>query len=339
MAGDIMGNKPRVAKWDNVKFILILFVVIGHAMRYYTGTSLGAQRVSFYIYLFHMPAFLFVSGLVSKGTVDKRRMDKVFSYFILFLLMKFTRFLIIPNKSGRMFEIWTVTDVSWYALALLVYCLVTMVCRQFSAAYMLAVSVLAACCIGYAKDVDSFLSLGRIFSFYPFFLAGYYTDSEKLLAWTKRIAVKISAAVVLVISAAVVYFNIEKLFWLMKFLKQRDPYTVLGDMREYGFLFRLGWYGIAFLLTFAVITVIPSVECFITKLGQRTLSVYALHFTVLTLLIDVWDLDAYLCSADGVCNVKLVLLLALLVTCVLSTKPVAWLVDTIVKPKKRIQQN
>lgn len=63
-----MDNK-RDAKWDNVKLILIILVVVGHVADYYMSKSTIMYIIRFYIYIFHMPAFLFVSGLFSKRVV------------------------------------------------------------------------------------------------------------------------------------------------------------------------------------------------------------------------------------------------------------------------------
>ena len=48
--------------WDNLKGILIIFVLIGHFIQPYA--QLGGLWCT--IYLFHMPAFVFVTGFFSK---------------------------------------------------------------------------------------------------------------------------------------------------------------------------------------------------------------------------------------------------------------------------------
>ena len=76
-------NKSRVAKWDNVKFLLILLVVVGHVADLYTKNSHVLAAIRFYIYIFHMPAFIFVSGLMSKKTIDNKNWRKIGSYVLL----------------------------------------------------------------------------------------------------------------------------------------------------------------------------------------------------------------------------------------------------------------
>ena len=82
-----VGNK-RIAVWDNLKFILIFLVVFGHFMSPFTSNSIDLERMYFFIYIFHMPAFIFVSGLFSKGSVDNKNYKKVFECIVLYLFVK-----------------------------------------------------------------------------------------------------------------------------------------------------------------------------------------------------------------------------------------------------------
>ncbi|WP_395966755.1 acyltransferase family protein, partial [Brevundimonas diminuta] len=58
--------KPRIAVWDNARFLLIVLVVIGHAISTVrTDSQLGFALYA-YIYLFHMPAMILLSGMFSR---------------------------------------------------------------------------------------------------------------------------------------------------------------------------------------------------------------------------------------------------------------------------------
>ena len=54
-----MSNK-REAYWDNLKCVLMLLVVIGHAAEEYITIPFW-RGVHLFIYSFHMPVFVFVS--------------------------------------------------------------------------------------------------------------------------------------------------------------------------------------------------------------------------------------------------------------------------------------
>ena len=66
-----MSVKTRVALWDNARFALIVLVVIGHLISTVrTDTQLGFGLYA-YIYLFHMPAMIALSGLFAKPEVTR----------------------------------------------------------------------------------------------------------------------------------------------------------------------------------------------------------------------------------------------------------------------------
>ena len=55
--------KERDYLWDNIKAFLITTVVVGHVLPALNLTALVSQGVTYIIFSFHMPAFVFVSGL------------------------------------------------------------------------------------------------------------------------------------------------------------------------------------------------------------------------------------------------------------------------------------
>ena len=58
--------KERNLKLDNAKGILITLVVIGHMLLPIQGTTRGVTNFFYMIYAFHMPAFVFISGLLAQ---------------------------------------------------------------------------------------------------------------------------------------------------------------------------------------------------------------------------------------------------------------------------------
>ena len=60
----------RFEKWDNVKGMLIILVVVGHYMYYFQDDTWNMSRIYYGIHLFHMPLFVFISGLFLRRTVE-----------------------------------------------------------------------------------------------------------------------------------------------------------------------------------------------------------------------------------------------------------------------------
>src|SRR3954464_14782208 len=68
------GPDQRDAFFDNAKFLLITLVVIGHTLTTLTSKSDGARAAYYWIYAFHMPAFIIVAGyFAQQATFDDKR--------------------------------------------------------------------------------------------------------------------------------------------------------------------------------------------------------------------------------------------------------------------------
>ena len=65
-------SEERIYYWDNLKCLLIFLVVVGHFLiPVYHDSGRSIEAVYFFIYLFHMPAFIFVSGFFAKSYLKK----------------------------------------------------------------------------------------------------------------------------------------------------------------------------------------------------------------------------------------------------------------------------
>lgn len=75
---------------DNIKGVLIFLVVLGHMLGYLQEThSAFATGVRTFIYFFHMPGFIFMSGYLAKGFLQKQyKAEKLLSFAWLYLLFK-----------------------------------------------------------------------------------------------------------------------------------------------------------------------------------------------------------------------------------------------------------
>ncbi|MES3695799.1 acyltransferase family protein [Mammaliicoccus sciuri] len=60
-------EKERDHYFDNARFFLIVLVVFGHLTRSYVNDSHIFKALYMFIYSFHMPAFVLISGFFAKG--------------------------------------------------------------------------------------------------------------------------------------------------------------------------------------------------------------------------------------------------------------------------------
>ncbi len=328
--------KPeRVAKWDNVRVILILCVVTGHILRWYTETSTLANGLSYFIYLFHMPAFVLVSGIFSKRAVREKRYDRVFTFLILYFLIKCGGYFIeLAIYGTRNLSFSRELGTAWYALAMAYYYLAMMFLQRFSRRYVVVFSVAIGCIAGYAKDLNSFLVLSRAFAFFPFFVIGFYLSPSRVAAFVKKRWVQIAA---IVIVAAFLLFSLryaQVLDWTDVLLKARLGYSKLSYLSEWGGLLRLLQYAVALLLTFSVFALAPSVKLPFTYIGGRTMTIYALHYVCIEIFYDALGAEHLAKQLAGRYYLVVFVLFGFLLTWVLSLKPFDRFVRMITIPKK-----
>ena len=113
-------KKTRSIFWDNYKGILIFLVVFGHFLWSYFSnlTSSFANTITIFIYIFHMPAFIFTTGYLSKSdNVFKK--NAFLKLIVLYLI--FNTSMIVFNKliSGSSFNLLTPTYSYWYLLSVI----------------------------------------------------------------------------------------------------------------------------------------------------------------------------------------------------------------------------
>lgn len=330
-----MSNNTRIAKWDNIKFILILCVVMGHVLNsYYCGDEGEAKAITLFIYSFHMPAFVFISGLFSKGSINGKRYDKIISYLFLFVVTKVCFFLskIVIGKNSRL-QFNNMDDLSWFAFAIFVFFFITIILKRFNTKWIMAISILFALIAGLDKEINTLYSLGRITTFYPFFLAGYLLNPQKLLEFTNKIWVKIIALLVFVGDAFFCIKMREQYGFLMKIFREKCSYNAWHLTRQEGIMYRSIWYIAAFLLIFSLIAIVPSVHSVFTTWGSRTLAVYCLHYIPMRIFFEGLGGGDLLMRVSPNGRVYLSLIVALLIVILLSLKPVKKIVDFFVYPK------
>lgn len=283
-----MESVKRIEKWDILKFVLIFLVVLGHTIEVFVKDAQWADAATMFIYTFHMPLFVFVSGMFSKRTVNEKRYDKIVVFLFLFFVAKIILFMsrIIAYKKATISFV-VVNGLPWYMLAMFVFMLITIALRRYSPAYILLLSVAIACAAGYDPDLGDKYSALRIITFYPFFYLGYCLDPDKIVKITDRTIVRIVSAAVLIAFAYIIFTNTEFLFQFKPLLSGRRGFSDLGKYKLYGCVLRFAYYILVFVIGFAVISLIPkklSRFGIISGMGGRSLQVYLLHYSCLHII-------------------------------------------------------
>ena len=269
----------RIAKWDNARWILITLVVICHFFENYLGNPV-ANSLFFYVYTFHMPAFFLIAGLFSKKTVEDRRIDKVAPYILIYIFIKIVNWIVQMIIYGKYTSInWFVeSGVAWFALAMFFMYIITFYTKRFKPVYGFVLSVVIAMILGYTVENTDIFCWLRIVNFYPFFYLGYVISIEDITKWLENKKIKVMAIISLITYFVICCVGIDKIFWLRFLLTGRSGYYRLEYGMAYGPLIRLGVYVISFFIVFMFLSIMPKRRFILSKIGQRSLSVYVFHY-------------------------------------------------------------
>lgn len=265
----------REAYFDNAKVLLIFLVVFGHMIQPFIEGSQGMNTLYMWIYTFHMPAFIFLSGFFAKGSGNKKYIlklcKKLIIPYIIFQLI-YTAFYFFIGKDGWQAGIFYPQWSLWFLFSLFSWHILLVVFKKIPVMLSISSSIALGLLVGFFGDVGHTLSLSRTFVFFPFFLTGYWVTKNQFM-WLKNRSVKIFSVATMITVAVLIYiapdFNSG---WLLA----SKSYGALG-LPEFGVFARFLVYVSSALMAISVLVWVPRKENFMTHLGARTLYVYLLH--------------------------------------------------------------
>ena len=292
--------KQRIYRYDNIKAFLIFLVVLGHMTTDYVSDSHLVRWTTLWIYTFHMPAFIFLSGLVHKHYITEERAslgikgetrmrwDKFLGFFLcgygLKIFLQFTRTLMGQHPLWHWIE---EPGIPWYLFVMAEYELLFYLMRRIDAKvkpWMMITGAFAlSAVIGYFPSVGDAFCLSRMINFLPIYMIGYYLDMKKVNEFLSgRSWLKITGWIGIIISLAVCAMGDWGMYSWRKWFTGRRSYEFLNHFFSYaydnGWWIRLAVWAVAIAITLCIISVIPDKDFgFVTTVGSRTLNVYFWH--------------------------------------------------------------
>ncbi|BCN30190.1 acyltransferase family protein [Anaeromicropila herbilytica] len=286
-------SKQRDYYFDNAKLILMLFVVTGHFIEPTINKSEETKMIFMFLYLFHMPAFIFISGYFSKtdlkiSTIKKITFRFLLSYIVIQLIfIWYTKFI---GLTAYEYTLLQPAYIYWYLFAMFCWNIAIriLVNLKVKLEYILIFSVLASLLAGLNENISWEYSLSRIIVFFPYFMLGYYFKVKgfdtRLTIKGKEIALGFLSLVILVL---MLYGNKFNLNWLYC----ADSYQALHVTWDRGILYRLVLMLIQTIMLFSIFRLIPKEKNGLTSLGGNTLSIYILHGFVVKYLVSIHYYD------------------------------------------------
>ena len=265
-------SNTRSSYWDNLKGVLIILVVFAHFLYDFTD-ALVIDMIVYLIYVFHMPAFVFVSG---HFTHDPPKIRKLVTAFIIFqsfyLLCEFVQLGYI--------DLLAPAYICWYLVALIVWRLTARYIprKLYTLPLLLLISLLA----GFLPDIGNRFAVMRILTFMVFFAAGLFFTEEKAGKIRNFFAPFLGIFLLFIGIAGSLAANL--FFGYSKNDVTMMQYSSLDMVSG-----RLVLIILAFVFIIGLIALIPGNKNFITILGRNSLPVFLIH-RVLT-FVYTWGIN------------------------------------------------
>jgi fucose 4-O-acetylase-like acetyltransferase len=268
-------NQPlRDERIDSIKFCLIVLVILGHTVELGVNKSDFLSEMTWnWIYIFHMPLFVFISGYFSHKKTTKKFLSSSLSLLeplLFFQILSVGLRSVIQHEDITIESILTPWWAFWYLLSL-AYWRMTF---QIIPNKFLKHSTLIICLsfaigiLGGWLPFERFLSIQRTLAFLPFFVLGYYAQNHKLYLPSKC---KFVCFLFLIAIVPIAAFYPEYL----GNLTQDNPYTGIRGMTG-----RIIVYLLSIPMSIAFINICPNNKMF-AKQGKFTMQYYIYHALIL----------------------------------------------------------
>ncbi|MBB2482389.1 acyltransferase family protein [Bacillus sp. APMAM] len=284
-------SSSRSLYFDNAKFILIFLVVFGHVISPLKSNDNILFTLYSVIFLFHMPAFILISGYFSKGFHKKghlwKSVKKILVPYVIFQVIYSIFYYWNGHDSSLNIDLlhphWTL----WFLLSLFCWNLLLYVFAKLRWVG-LGISVVIGIGIGYWDHVGSFLSLSRTFVFFPYFLLGFLLE-RKHLELVKKVKYSTLIGFVVLVGTMLLFgtlFPKDAVPWLLG----DTSYAGMGNKEITDGFIRAAQYFLTAIVIYGFLSIVPSGGFKWTVIGERTLYVYLLHgFIIKTIETFVSD--------------------------------------------------
>jgi fucose 4-O-acetylase-like acetyltransferase len=322
---------------DNAKITLMFLVVFGHILELVDDSPI-IRTLYLFVYSFHIPMFVLISGMLAKAELTKKAVfGQVSSLLIpllvfelLYELLQFACYGELSHYTLNLqpyWLLWFLWSLFFWKLLLPVIC-----CFRFPVLLSLIIATLA----GYSSQTGYYLGISRTLNFLPFFVLGY-TLTPVFFQYLQKFHRSIFIVIVLLAFSLFGYFNnLISVRWFYGSVS----YTGLGMNEWYAGFFRLGVDIFSFLLGISVIALLPDKSLSITLYGGRSLYIYIWHGFFIK-LISALALIKLMSEWGEIMTLIILLLLSCFITYILASERIASLTDKLlfVPVRKMILEN
>ena len=311
---------------SNIKGLLIFLVVFGHLMELYKREY---YELFVFIYAFHMPLFIFISGYLAKRMKLSKIVNLLLLYLIFQCIFEWFLFLIGDHQTLQFhfgipqFHLWYIVSLGfWYGIAWiiskvkfntlgkwLVFLFIFIICfisRWYTDAIVEYVRQ-------YYEGFSSYtLSFQRTLTFMPFFFAGFFID-KKLFEKGYSLIVSKKAQLILGFTSMFLVFiyiqstpGLESIFrgsfGTHRFMAESEGVSIYT-------IKILTHYSLAGWISLLIINCVSEKKSILTKWGDHSLTIFLFHPVLVFIIgrmefMSEWEADlkvlSFLIMAIGI---------------------------------------
>jgi fucose 4-O-acetylase-like acetyltransferase len=313
----------------NTRFALIVLVVFGNLLMPLMDRFPEAKALIEWIFTFHIPVFVLVTGYFSKGFWEHKdapmHIAKIAWQYVLFQSLYSLADYYFFRTPDTTYSFWSPYWMLWFLFSHLGWKLLLVPFRKLR--HPMLAAILLGVLVGYLPVDGAWLSLSRTLVFFPFFLAGYLLQPGKLLRLAEQLPVRVGAAVFLVGTYLVFAGGLIQidLGWLLG----SRTFGSLQHHEWYAGVLRIGVYALEGAAALAFLLLQSSRKSTNTDWGTRTLYVFLLHGSIIKVL-TLMGLYAWF---DQPVKLVLLLLLGMTITVLLSQPRVMLVTKAWIDPR------
>lgn len=299
----------------NLRFLLIVCVFVSNAIEPLISRIGGMHSLYMWIFTFHMPLFVFVTGYFARtsltGNAGRKVLLQIGMQYIIFQTIYSILDISVFHVNNIKHSFFAPYLLLWFLASHLCWRLILMLLHKFSPLQQIAAALMLGILVGYLPLDGTWLSLSRTFVFLPFFIAGYHFS----FAWIDRLlTLRIRIAGILLSFALLITLALTGSEFVPGWLYGSMTYMQLDTAYWYAGLIRFALYFLQLFAGICFLSFIPAQASKITDYGRRTLYVFLLH-GLLIRLAAASPLYEYI---DGYAGALAVIASAVLLTLVLS---------------------
>lgn len=283
----------------NLRFMLIVTVFVANAIEPLILEMSGLHTLYQWIFSFHMPLFVLVTGYFARkslnGAAGRKVLLQIGLQYIIFQSLYSALDISLFHVNNIQHSFFAPYLLLWFLASHAFWRLLMLGMSRWSKSAQFAFAIAAGVAVGYLQLDGIWFSISRTFVYLPFFVIGYHFSFGAFVKlyqqYVKTAAAAASLLLLVVMGVAGRGLSMGWLFGSMTYMQ-------LGAHEWYAGVFRLAVYGLQFAASLAFLGLVPYGLSRMTDLGRRTLYVFLLHGFIVR-AAAVSGLYAYIGNAAG----------------------------------------